>query len=110
LRGRPARRPVCSRSAGLVYRTGTLAMVLPGGAWKSAVAARQGSLHWSKAYEVYPANDGEGVMVTAAMKLADVLLPWLKEDGAAQDLADSTRYPDVVSVIRNLPYLMSVLR
>src|SRR6185312_484574 len=38
------------------------------------------------------------------------LLPWLKEDGAAQDLADSTRYPDVVSVIRNLPYLMSVLR
>ncbi|HXU23820.1 MAG TPA: CoA transferase, partial [Tepidiformaceae bacterium] len=82
----------------------------PGGAWKSAVAARQGSLHWSKAYEVYPASDGEGVMVTAAMKLADVLLPWLKEDGAAQDLADSTRYPDVVSVIRNLPYLMSVLR
>ena len=82
----------------------------PDGAWKTPIAARQGSLHWSKAYEVYPAKDGEGVMVTATMKLAEVLLPWVTEDGAAQDLADPEKFPTVVSMIRDLPYLMQVLR
>lgn len=82
----------------------------PGGTWKKAVAARQGSLHWSKAYEVYPAKDGVDVMVTASMKLADVLLPWVTEDGAAQDLANPEKFPNIVSIIRDLPYLMSVLR
>jgi crotonobetainyl-CoA:carnitine CoA-transferase CaiB-like acyl-CoA transferase len=80
------------------------------GTWGTAIAARQGSLHWSKAYEVYPASDGRGVMVTAALRFADVLLPWLAEQGAAQDLVDSEKYPNVVAMIRDLPYVMKVLR
>jgi len=82
----------------------------PNGTWNTAIAPRQGSLHWSGAYEVYPARDGHGVMVTAALRFADVLLPWLIEDGAAQDLADTEKYPNVVAMIRDLPYVMKVLR
>ena len=49
-------------------------------------------------------------MVTAALRFADVLLPWLIEEGAAQDLADPEKYPNVVAMIRDLPYVMKVLR
>ncbi|MEO8538582.1 MAG: CoA transferase [bacterium] len=82
----------------------------PNGTWNTAVAPRQGSLHWSGAYEVYPGSDGHGVMVTAALKFVDVLLPWLLEDGAAQDLANPEKYPNVVAMIRDLPYVMKVMR
>jgi len=82
----------------------------PDGTWGTSIARRQGSLHWSTAYEVYEGNDGHGVMVTAALRFADVLLPWLVEAGAAQDLADPEKYPNVVSMIRDLPYVMKVLR
>ncbi|MGE3075501.1 MAG: CoA transferase [Dehalococcoidia bacterium] len=78
--------------------------------WGSAIAKRMGSLHWSRAYEVYPGSDSVGVMVTAALRFADILLPWLKEEGAAQDLADPEKFPDVGSMVRNLPYVMQVLR
>ncbi len=80
------------------------------GNWGTRVAQRQGSLHWSTAYEVYPSATGEGVMVTAALRFVDVLLPWLKEDGAAQDFADEERYPNILAMIRDLPYVMKVLR
>ena len=82
----------------------------PNGTWGTEIARRQGSLHWSSAYEVYEAADGHGVMVTAALRFADVLLPWLIEEGAAQDLADRARYPNVIAMIRDLPYVMKVLR
>ncbi|MBA4180660.1 MAG: hypothetical protein C0506_08750 [Anaerolinea sp.] len=82
----------------------------PEGPWQSAIAPRQGSLHWSGAYAVYAASDGHGIMVTAALRFADVLLPWLIEEGAAQDLADREKYPDFMSMIRDLPYVMKVLR
>ena len=82
----------------------------PEGTWRTAIAQRQGSLHWSKAYEIYPARDGRDVMVTASLRFGDVLLPWLKEDGAAQDLADEDKFPTLVSMIRNLPYVMNVMR
>jgi len=82
----------------------------PNGTWGTPIAARQGSLHWSAAYEVYPGSDGYGVMVTAALRFVDVLLPWLLEDGAAQDLADPEKYPNVVAMIRDLPYVMKVMR
>lgn len=82
----------------------------PGGTWDAALAKRQGSLHWSDAYEVYPARDGRDVMVTAALHFVDVLLPWLVEDGAAQDLTDPEKFPNIVAMIRNLPYVMEVLR
>jgi len=82
----------------------------PEGVWKTNLARRQGSLHWSGAYEVYTAADGHGVMVTASLKLAEVLVPWLIEDGAAQDLGDREKFPSVVSMVRNLPYVMKVLR
>ena len=82
----------------------------PEGAWGTPIAERLGSLHWSRAYEVYPSADGDGVMVTAALRFADVLLPWLVEDGAAQDLADPEKYPNVLALIRDLPHVMEVLR
>jgi len=82
----------------------------PSGTWPSPIAARQGSLHWSGAYEVYPGRSGGEIMVTAALRFADVLLPWLVEEGAAQDLADPAKYPDVVAMIRDVPYVMKVLR
>ncbi|GMV84652.1 MAG: putative CoA-transferase [Dehalococcoidia bacterium] len=82
----------------------------PDGTWKTSIAPRQGSLHWSGAYEVYTAADGHGVMVTASLKLAEVLVPWLIEEGAAQGLADREKYPNVVAMVRNLPYVMTVLR
>ncbi|GIW12772.1 MAG: putative CoA-transferase [Tepidiforma sp.] len=82
----------------------------PNGTWRTPIARRQGSLHWSGAYEVYPARDGHGVMVTASLKLTEVLVPWLIECGAAQDLADRERYPDVIAMVKDLPYVMKVLR
>ncbi len=82
----------------------------PDGVWKTNIARRQGSLHWSGAYEVYTAADGHGLMVTASLKLAEVLVPWLIEDGAAQDLGDREKYPSVVAMVRDLPYVMKVLR
>ena len=82
----------------------------PDGVWKTNIARRQGSLHWSGAYEVYTAADGHGLMVTASLKLAEVLVPWLIEDGAAQDLADREKFPSVVAMVRDLPYVMKVLR
>lgn len=82
----------------------------PEGIWKTDIAPRQGSLHWSGAYEVYPANDNHGVMVTAALRFADILLPWLLEDGAAQRLGDAEAFPNVVAMVRDLPYVMDVLK
>ncbi len=81
-----------------------------GGAWQSPIARRQGGLHWSNAYATYPAKIGHGVMITAALNFAGSLLPWMLEENAAQELADQEKYPDVVSMIRNLPYVMQILR
>jgi crotonobetainyl-CoA:carnitine CoA-transferase CaiB-like acyl-CoA transferase len=81
-----------------------------GFSWPTQVAQRQGSLHWTRAYEVYPGITGRGIMVTTALRLFDVLLPWMEEEGAAQDLVDREKYPDPVSLIKNLPHLMQVVR
>jgi len=82
----------------------------PGGAWQTSIAPRQGSLHWTNAYEVYPSRDGHGIMITAALRFVDVLLPWLVEEGAAQDLTDPAKYPDAFAVFGDLPHVMRVLR
>ncbi len=81
-----------------------------GGSWKSAIAPRQGSLHWSGGYQVYPDRNGQGLMVTAALRLMEDVLPWLVEDGAAQDLTDKEKYPNVVALVRDFPRVMEVLR
>ncbi len=81
-----------------------------GGGWAQAIAPRQGGLHWTNAYATYPTKTGHGLMITAALNFAGSLLPWMLEDGAAQDLADKEKYPDVVAMIRDLPYVMKVLR
>ncbi|MEX2080484.1 MAG: CoA transferase [Dehalococcoidia bacterium] len=81
-----------------------------GGSWKSAVAPRQGSLHWSGGYQVYPDRNGQGLMVTAALRLMEDVLPWLVEEGAAQDLADPEKYPTVISLVRDFPHVMEVMR
>jgi crotonobetainyl-CoA:carnitine CoA-transferase CaiB-like acyl-CoA transferase len=80
------------------------------GNWTTGVAERLGSLHWSKAYEVYTGNTGKGVMVTASLRLVDVLVPWLAEGGYAQDLIDGEKYGDAVALVRDLPNVMRVLR
>lgn len=82
----------------------------PDGAWQTPIAPRQGSLHWTNAYEVYPSKDGHGIMVTAALRFADVLLPWLIEEGAEQDLADATKYPSLLAILQDLPHVMHVIR
>ncbi len=81
-----------------------------GGPWRSRIAERLGSLHWSRAYEVYGDRHGEGLMVTASLRPLDVLVPWLDETGEADDLADSTRYPSVIDLVRDLPHVMEVLK
>jgi crotonobetainyl-CoA:carnitine CoA-transferase CaiB-like acyl-CoA transferase len=82
----------------------------PEWSWSSAVAPRQGSLHWSRAYEVYQGRTGGGIMVTAALNFVQSILPWLKEEDAAQMLADEEKYPDVMAMIMDLPYVMEVMK
>lgn len=82
----------------------------PDGPWQTPIAPRQGSLHWSRAYEVYSGKTGRGIMVTVALRLFDSLLPWLEEEGAAQELADRDKYPDPAAMIQELPYMMQVMR
>ena len=73
-------------------------MVLPdGGRWTTPIAQRQGSLHWSGGYEVYPDRDGNGLMVTPSLGLMQTLIPWLEETDAAADLPDRERYPDLIA-------------
>lgn len=80
------------------------------GPWQSPVAQRQGSLHWTRAYEVYPARDGRGVMVSVALKLYESLRPWLIEAGAAHEFADDATYPSALEMVREMPRLMEVMR
>ena len=80
------------------------------GNWGTPKAERLGSLHWSRAYEVYAGKTGRGVMVTASLRPLDVLLPWLAESGSEDDLADTEKYPNVVALIRDLPHVMDVLK
>ncbi|MDZ7728329.1 MAG: CoA transferase [Dehalococcoidia bacterium] len=81
-----------------------------GGPWRRPVAQRQGSLHWSGAYEVYPGKNGRGLMVSVALRLFDSLLPWLEEEGAAGELSNRDKYPTPATMVRDLPYLMQVMR
>jgi crotonobetainyl-CoA:carnitine CoA-transferase CaiB-like acyl-CoA transferase len=82
----------------------------PGSTRNGPIAPRQGSLHWSNAYEVYPSRDGGWVMVTAAMAFMETVLPWMIEDGAAQDLADKGQYPSVLAMVANIGHVMEVMR
>ncbi|MFN0145422.1 MAG: CoA transferase [Dehalococcoidia bacterium] len=79
------------------------------GPWPK-VAQRQGSLHWSRAYAVYPDKHGQGFHVTAALRFPDAVLPWLVADGAAQDLGDAAKYPDIIAIVKDLPHVMQVLK
>ena len=81
-----------------------------GGRWDGPVARRQGSLHWSGGYEVYPDREGNGLMVTPSLGLMETLIPWLEETGGAGDLADRERYPDLVSLVKVMPHMMETLR
>lgn len=81
-----------------------------GGSWTSPIAPRQGSLHWTGAYAVYPGKDGRGFQVTAALNLDTVVLPWLESEGAAVDLTDREKYPDLVALVKDFPHVMDVLR
>jgi crotonobetainyl-CoA:carnitine CoA-transferase CaiB-like acyl-CoA transferase len=49
-------------------------------------------------------------MVTASLRPVDVLLPWLEESGADDDLTDKEKYPNVVALVRDLPHVMDVLK
>ncbi len=81
-----------------------------GGRWTSPVARRQGSLHWSGGYEVYPDREGNGLMVTPSLGLVETLIPWLQEMDAAGDLACHERYPDLIALVKEMPHVMETLR
>ena len=71
----PARHALRARGPGVMHRAGADAVVVSAWHWNGEVAKRQGSLHWSGAYEVYPGEDGRGVMVTAALQLRRLCAP-----------------------------------
>ena len=81
-----------------------------GGRWETPIAQRQGSLRWSGAYEVYPDQDGNGLMATSSLGLVGTLVPWLAETGAAADLTDRQRYPDLIALVKEMLHVMEVLR
>ena len=81
-----------------------------GGRWTAPIAQRQGSLHWSGGYEVYPDREGNGLMVTPSLGLIQTLIPWLEETDSAGDLADRERYPDLIALVKDMPHVMEVLR
>lgn len=81
-----------------------------GGRWTTPIARRQGSLHWSGGYEVYHDRDGDGLMVTSSLGLIDRLIPWLDETDMAGDLTDRERYPDLISLVKEMAHVMATLR
>jgi crotonobetainyl-CoA:carnitine CoA-transferase CaiB-like acyl-CoA transferase len=81
-----------------------------GGRWTTPVAQRMGSLHWSGGYEVYPDREGNGLMVTPSLGLIDKLIPWLEETDSAGNLTDREEFPDLISLVKQMPHVMSVLR
>ena len=81
----------------------------PEGPWKTATAPRQGALHWSGMYDIYPAADDVGVMVSIALGFHNAVLPWMVEDGAAQDLTGPD-YATPRELVQHLPHAMQVVR
>jgi crotonobetainyl-CoA:carnitine CoA-transferase CaiB-like acyl-CoA transferase len=79
------------------------------GFWER-IAKRQGSLHWTRAYAVYPDRHGQGVQVTAAMRFMEEVLPWMAADGMAGNLTDPERYPNYAAIVRGLPEVMDTMR
>ncbi|MFN0095907.1 MAG: CoA transferase [Dehalococcoidia bacterium] len=79
------------------------------GAWPR-IANRQGNLHWSGAYAVYPDKHGQGLHVTSALRFLDEVLPWMTETGGAGDLADSAAYPDLISLVKVMPHVMATMK
>lgn len=79
------------------------------GFWER-VARRQGSLHWTRAYAVYPDRHGQGVQITAAMRFMEEVLPWMAADGMAGDLTDPEKYPNYGAIVRALPEVMATIR
>ena len=74
------------------------------------VARRQGSLHWSNAYQVTDDRNGKGMMFTVALRFLDAILPWMEADGMAGDLSDRDRYPDAIAIARDMAHVMEVTR
>ncbi len=81
-----------------------------GGRWTTAIAERQGSLHWSGGYECYTDREGNGLMVTPSLGLIDKLIPWLEETDSAGDLTDRERYPDLIALVKDMAHVMATLR
>lgn len=81
-----------------------------GGRWTTPIAERQGSLHWSGGYEVYPDREGNGLMVTPSLGLMQTLIPWLEETDAAGDLTDREQFPDLIALVKKMPHVMATLR
>ncbi len=82
----------------------------PGASDSGQIAPRQGALHWSGAYGVYPDRDGTGMHVTAALRFMEEILPWMVRDGAAQELTNNERFPTFLSIVQALPYVMECMK
>ncbi len=72
------------------------------------VLPRQGSLHWTSAYEVMRAQGGH-IMVTPTPDFQRNIA-WLVEEGVHEDLLDEQYYDPENLMLRLVPRLMEVLR
>ncbi|MCC7364987.1 MAG: CoA transferase [Dehalococcoidia bacterium] len=81
------------------------------GTWGPAqtVAPRQGPLHWTGAYSIYPGKNGQGAQVTVALR-PDTVIGWMAGEGMAGELLDAERFPDVIALIKELPLVMDTVR
>ena len=68
---------------------------------------RQGSVHWSGAFEVAPCASGHA-MITPAINTM-TLLDWMAEDGMVGDLKEID-FTDLASFLAQIPRIMEMLR
>jgi benzylsuccinate CoA-transferase BbsE subunit len=71
------------------------------------VHSRQGTLHWSHAFNVFPAANGH-VLMTLNQNW-ETLIGWLDSDGMAQDLTDP-QYGDAAVRRERLDHIIDVLQ
>ena len=84
----------------------TLDHVLVSYFYQDSVAKRQGSLHWSNAFRLFPCKDD--LILLSIFRNWDTLVEWLHSDGASQDLEDR-RWHDTAARHDGRDYVTRVL-
>src|SRR3972149_7386934 len=84
----------------------TLDHVLPRYFELGEKALRQGSLHWSNAFRVFPCRDGH--ILLSVLRQWDTLVEWLDSEGMAADLKDA-RWQDPARLREGIGHIIEVL-